>query len=343
MNTEPTTTLTQNQARIGAYLCVFILAAVFFFEFSGVDVNQTGVVVNEVGTITRCSARRDQPKNINTSSGSIYVFINSTGERAYRFSRPDAFHHRVVKACQSHAMVRLKYRTYQPLLKSWIGYSLVSLIDAKSGESYFSLDDYLEWGAQNRLMAIIVMGLSAIALVYLVLVWQGIVGKRNVVRVKRNIRISIKNDESLIIKSHEGNGDSWAFLFLFTGLTIWILREVYSGQHPGWLIAAGISLLVAYAYLVEVVNANYISLDDEYLVSFSRPLPWFRKPVAIAVEDIEYFVGSEQMQTTSQGNVLQYSVKIKMRKKSAPRHLFFTRDLAEANAVAELSNEKLGI
>ena len=157
------------------------------------------------------------------------------------------------------------------------------------------------------------------------------------------LRISDENDTRLMIKSSEANGDSWAFLFLFTGITVWFVIEAYSGKGFVLLPVAVVTLIVAYAYLVEVVNTNYLVLDDEQLMTFSTPLPWISKPVVLPVEAIEYFVADELVVSTSQGDALQYAVSMGLVEQEQECLLFYTRDLAEAEAVAKLGNEKLAL
>lgn len=331
-------TLTQPQARFGAMLCAIILVAIYIFEFSGSHINNKGAIEAVVGSITRCSSKRDQGGDIGSLSGSIFIYIDSTGNRPYLYNRPHAFHHRVVKACRTHATVRLRYQQSRPLLKDWVVYTAVGLVDIKNGELFFSLND---WELRNRQLALVVMALVGIALTYFVFVWLGITAIRDVIKVKRRIRSGFKNDQNLIIKSSERNGDIWAFLILFSAAAIWMLMKVYSGQHIAWLLVAAVTSVAAYAYLVEVVNSNYLTLDRDYLVSTSRPLPWIRNPIVIPAADIEYFAGHEQIQMTSQGAVLQYSICVKLLGKPDLLHLFYTRDQAEATAVAELGNERL--
>lgn len=341
MRTRTAQTLTQKQARFGAMLCVFIIAALYVFEYSGADISKQGPVSELTGKITRCGDQRIPKAERGKPGATDYLFIDTTGDRAYRYDQPKSFRARVSGACRSRAAVRVFYRSYEPPLYDWTGYTLVGLVDEMSGTPYFSPDDYRAWEAQNHRYASITLVVTIAALVYLVLVWRGVIGNRDAQRIKRGLRVHDADDGRLVIRSTARNGDAWAFLFLFTGLTVWIGMEVYAGRHVAFLLAVGVTLVAAYAYLVDVVNANYIVLDQRHLISFSRPLPWLSRPVVIPIEEIAQFVGSEELQTTSQGSVINYRVSARLRDQPDPLHLFYTRDLAEAKAVAELGNEWL--
>ena len=342
MSNKSALTLTQEQARFGVGMCVLIIFAIYFFEFSGTDINKSGLIEDVVGTITRCSESRDQDIKVDSAGKGIYLFLTTTKERAYNYSIPDSFRNKVLEACRTKARVKLTYRSYQSLLYDWTGYTVLSLVNEKNGKPYYTLDDYLAWKKQNRQVALIALTVACVALIYLLLVWFGYVRNRDVNEVKGSIRYYLEDDDSLIIKSSERNGDSWAFLILFSGLSIWLLVESFSNAEYWWLFAPAFTLIATYAYLVEVVNLNIFVIDHEFLLSFSKPLPWISQPVVIDVEDIDYFIGDEQMHLTSQGSVIEYSVSVQLLDEPEQIHLFFTKDLAEAEAVAELGNAKLG-
>lgn len=342
MSGNSSLTLTQKQARIGVYAALFILAAVYFFEFSGNDLNKKGITRDITGKITHCSASRTNKADESSIKKGFYLFITSTGDRAYRYEKPPEFRQAVLQACEDKAEVKITYRSYQPLIYDWTGYSILGLSNNKNDEIYFTEHDYSAWKEKNKFIAIIVAIVTTLGLIYLLLVWFGFIRNRDSNEVKNNIGYRLENDDALIIKSSERNGDSWAFLILFSGLSLWFIYEAFKGNQPGWMIfLAAVMLLATYAYLVEVVNSNYLVIDDGYLITKASPLPWFANPVVIALEDIDYFIGREDLYSSSQGQLIHYAVTVQLTGEDEELHLFYAKDLAEAEAVAELANEKL--
>lgn len=337
----PSITLTQRQARLGVILCMFIIVTVYVFELAEVNINRRGEIAEITGRLTHCSDSRVPASRDNVFKHPAYLFLDTSGTRAYSYTQPETFSERVATACRSNATVRLFYRPYQPLLKDWTGYSVLGLVDITTGEPYFSLADYQSWKTINRYYAIVVLVVTGLALIYLLLVWQGVLGQRDVNKVKNQIRLSQPDAAHLLIATRERNGDSWAFLLLFLALTGWVIWEVVNGSHFAWLLAAAVTLLVAYGYLVEVVNTHYFSLDADHLVCYSAPLPWFSKPVVIDVNEIVSFLGEEEMLDSFQGGAISYPVAVQLYQEGEPVLLFYTRDLAEALAVAELGNAHL--
>ena len=335
-------TLTQKQARIGVYAALFILAAVYFFEFSGNDLNKKGIAQEVIGKITHCSASRTNMADTSSIKKGFYLFINSTGDRAYRYEKPDAFRQSVLQACEEKTEVKITYRSYQPLSYDWTGYTILELTNNKNSKIYFTEHDYQAWKEKNKFAALIVAIATTLGLIYLLLVWFGFIRNRDSNEVKKNIGYRLENDDTLIIKSSERNGDSWAFLILFSCMSLWFIYEALIGNQFGWMIFLGtVMLLAAYAYLVEVVNSNYLVIDDGYLITKASPLPWFANPVVIALDDVDYFIGREDLYSSSQGPIIHYTVSVQLIGEDDELHLFYAKDLAEAEAVAELGNEKL--
>ena len=333
---------TQQQARIGVYAALFILIAVYFFEFSDFNLNKRGIAKEVSGKITHCSGNRTDKNDTSSMKKGFYLFINTTGDRAYRYEKPGAFYQSVRQACAAKADVNVSYRSYQPLLYDWTGYTLLGLTNTKTAKAYFTEHDYHVWKEKNKDIALIVAVVTTLGLIYLLLVWFGFIRNRDTDEVKKNIGYRLENDDALIIKSSERNGDSWAFLILFSCLASWFIYEAFTAKQFGWPIFIGIIMLLAtYAYLVEVVNSNYLVIDDDYLITKASPLPWFSNSVVIALEDIDYFTGREDLYSSSQGPIINYQVAVQLLEKDEELLLFYTKDLAEAEAVAELGNEKL--
>jgi len=334
---------TQRQARFGVFLCAFIIVVVYFFEFYNADLNKYRLTEVVSGKITYCSSSRTDNVRVKSKKKSFYLYIDTTGERAYLYEQPDVFRDLVLEACKLKTEVEIIYRSYNPLLYDWTGYSVLGLINNKTGKAYFTVDDYLAWKKQNKFYGVIAAAVAGVALVYLLLVWFGLIHNRDRNEIKKSIGFRLENGDGLIVKSSEQNGDSWAFFILFSALSIWFFYLAFTGNQFGWTVFIAVfMLLAAYAYLVEIVNSNYLVIDDGYLITYSSPLPWITKSIVISLDEIDYFVGREEVHSSSHGPLIQRFVSVQLMDEDDELHMFYAKDLAEAEAVAELANEKLG-
>lgn len=319
--------MNNKRARLLAVLSAALVVAVWLIEFTRVLDGTVGKPIDAVGRIVSCTEAGT------SKSPTLIVSIDPIG--AVRFGQPRAFHDAVLEACERQARVQVVYQAYKPIFRDEHRYSLRGMIDVDRAQTIVSPADYQAWKERNRLWAQGVLAFSLLSFVYASALLMGVIRPKDVAELKRELRGGHQPSGDFLLRSRQRTGEAFAYIVLFTGISVWFGYEF--AVKGDWLLL-GIALFMlpfTYAYIVDVVNTNVLRFDDGVLVHTQGPLPWFNRNHLIPVTAIKAVVAEQQ--SGSRGSAL-HSVAVDDWDDERFT-LFWTNTFEEAQAIADITEQ----
>lgn len=332
--------MSAKEANLVAVLSLVLMLLIWLIGFRGVLDFTVGAPREATGRITSCEESGKDGGLITWKKKRITLYLDSLPS-GVAFTRPPSARVAVRSLCERRAGVRILYDIWKPPLSGSERYRLRGVTDVDTDTVVFTPGARDGKKRSDRRWACGLFGFAGLSLLYAVGVRTGILSGKGKEEYRQDLRHGFERGQ-FIIRSRQRRGEAFAYLILFSGIAGMFGYLFLAGRLRSWWVPLPFALFLAaaYAYLMEVVNVSELTFDNGDLLYKQTPLPWFGRRLRVPVEHIAEVLAEERTERSSHGPYTLTSVSLRHRDGETTT-LFFTNSLAEAQAIAELTNRHL--